>query len=262
MPQLQFKLEVFEGPLDLMLHLISKHKLNINDISISILLEQYLEYIENMKAADLDVASEFLTMAARLVYIKTVSLLPRHEEGEELKRELQGQLIEYQLAKLIAARMAELNKGGLLFTRKPQEIEIDRIYRRIHDKNVLLDAYMMSVGKAKRKLPPPRTAFSGIVSRRMVSVESRIIFVLQKLYRDSRVKYSEFFDSGDRSELVAVFLAMLELIKSKRVCVNEDNSYVEFNKSQALTSEELQDVIDQYKRDEPDDYTEHEQQAD
>ena len=89
--QLNFKLDVFEGPLDLLLHLISKHKLNINDIEISKLLEQYLDVIAEMKMADLEVASEFLEMAARLVYIKTVSLLPRHEEAEDLKKELTGQ---------------------------------------------------------------------------------------------------------------------------------------------------------------------------
>ena len=79
MEKLNFKLEVFEGPLDLMLYLISKHKLNIYDISITALLEQYLDYIEQMKMADLEVASEFLAMAAHLVYIKTVSLLPKPE---------------------------------------------------------------------------------------------------------------------------------------------------------------------------------------
>ena len=93
MEQLSFKLEVFEGPLDLLLHLIAKHKLDIQDIEISSLLEQYLEYIAQMKLADLEVASEFLEMAARLVYIKTVSLLPKHEEAEELKRELTGELL-------------------------------------------------------------------------------------------------------------------------------------------------------------------------
>ena len=85
--QLEFHLGEFEGPLELLLFLISKHKLNINDIEISALLEQYLDYIERMQAADLEVASDFLEMAARLVYIKTVSLLPRQEEeGEQLRR--------------------------------------------------------------------------------------------------------------------------------------------------------------------------------
>ena len=85
--KMSFKLEVFEGPLDLLLHLIAKHKLNINDIPIMILVEQYLNYISDMAEQDMEVAGDFLEMAARLIYIKTVSLLPRKEEAEALKKE-------------------------------------------------------------------------------------------------------------------------------------------------------------------------------
>lgn len=102
MEQISFKLEVFEGPLDLLLHLISKHKLNINDIPITELLDQYLDYISRMSEQNMEIAGEFLEMAARLVYIKTVSLLPQKEEAEQLKKELQGRLIEYSLCKKTA----------------------------------------------------------------------------------------------------------------------------------------------------------------
>lgn len=242
MEKLSFTLDVFEGPLDLLLHLISKHKLNINDIEISKLLEQYIAYIENAKENDLEVASEFLAMAARLVYIKTVSLLPRHdEEGEELKRELEGQLLEYQLCKQVASRLASMNRSHLLFLREPLEIPIDKTYKRNHQPDELLAAYIESVGKAKRRLPPPKTAFSGIVSKRMVSVESRIVYVLNKLYKTGRVKYNEFFYSGDRSELVATFLAMLELIKSSRIRLSDDNSYVSFNPDYKEEKDEFKD---------------------
>lgn len=89
MDNLTYKIEVFEGPMDLLLHLISKHKLNINDIPIVELVNQYLDYVRKMEEADFDVAGDFLEMAARLIYIKTVSLLPRHEEAETLKKSLQ-----------------------------------------------------------------------------------------------------------------------------------------------------------------------------
>ena len=89
MQELKFKLEVYEGPLDLMLSLIAKHKLNIYDIEISLLLEQFMLYLDRMKQADIEIAGEFLEMAARLIYIKTVSLLPKPEEAEEIKKELQ-----------------------------------------------------------------------------------------------------------------------------------------------------------------------------
>ena len=97
--QLSYKLPDFEGPLDLLLHLIAKNKLQISEVRISSLLDQYLEQIEQMQAANLDVASEFLEMASRLVYIKTVYLLPKHEEAEALEKELVGQLLEYQICK-------------------------------------------------------------------------------------------------------------------------------------------------------------------
>lgn len=242
MEQLHFKLDVFEGPLDLLLHLISRHKLDIYDIEISSLLTQYLEYINQMKAADLEVASEFLAMAARLVYIKTMSLLPRHEEeSNELKRELEGQLLELKLCKEMAERLRERSMGGLLFLREPVKLPADKTYRLEHPPRALLDAYLAAVGKARRKLPPPRTAFSGIVSRRMVSVESRIVFVLKTLYRSGRVDYDEFFRAEDRSELVATFLAMLELIKSKRIRVSDDNAEVYFCRDYDAAEMEISD---------------------
>lgn len=229
--QLNFKLDVFEGPLDLLLHLISKHKLNINDIEISKLLEQYMDAIAEMKMADLEVTSEFLEMAARLVYIKTVSLLPRHEEADDLKKELTGQLLEYQACKAAAARLALQNNGYNIFVRQPEKIPIDKTYTREHMSDELLFAYLDVIGKAKRKLPPPASAFSGIVTKRMVSVTSRIIFVLRKLYNSGKVEYNQFFTTGDRSEMVATFLAMLELIKSKRITISDDNTYVYFDRT-------------------------------
>ena len=98
MEAISYKLDVFEGPLDLLLHLISKHKIDINDIPILLLVEQYLDYVRQMKEEDMEVASEFLEMAARLIYIKTVSLLPVHEEeADELKKELDKVLADKEI---------------------------------------------------------------------------------------------------------------------------------------------------------------------
>ena len=116
METISYKLPVFEGPLDLLLFLVQKHKLNIYDIPIAQVLEQYLAAIREMQAYDMEIASEFLEMAAQLVYIKSVMLLPRHEEEtEEFKRELTGQLIEYQLCQQMARRLAADYVGGDLF---------------------------------------------------------------------------------------------------------------------------------------------------
>ncbi len=220
MEKLSYKLQDFEGPLDLLLRLISKNKLNIYDIQISLLLEQYMEHIHAMQEQDMDVASEFLEMAARLVYLKTAMLLPKHDEAEELKKELTGQLLEYQECQRVAALLA----GRLTFdamTRSPQELEIDAVYRLAHDPQILLDAYFAAAGKGKRRLPPSPAAFSGIVSRRIVSVGSRIIFVLRKLWTGRSVPFDQLLErSESKSQLVATFLAVLELVKAKRIEVH------------------------------------------
>lgn len=142
MDVISYKLPVFEGPLDLLLLLVQKNKLNIYDIPIAEVLQQYMEYIQRMQDSDLDVATEFLDMAARLVEIKSAMLLPRHEEAEQLKRELTGELIEYQLCQEAARRLAAHNIGGDLFIRDPEEIEPDYTYRLTHDRGMLLDAYL------------------------------------------------------------------------------------------------------------------------
>ncbi len=235
---LQFHLGEFEGPLELLLFLISKHKLDIRDIEISVLLEQYLDYIGQMQSADLEVASEFLEMAARLVYIKTVSLLPKPEEGEKLKEELQGQLLEYSLCRQVAGELAGMYLGNRVLVRPAAQMLLSLSYQGTHSPAELLAAYRQAAGKAMRRLPPPAAAFSGIVSRRFVSVTSKIVFILKKLYRTGQVGYEEFFKASDRSELVATFLAMLELMKSRRITVSEDNSTVYFNRREQAAGEE------------------------
>ncbi len=228
--QLEFKIGDFEGPLDLLLFLISKHKMNINDIEISELLVQYLDAIEQMQSADLELKSEFLEMAARLVYIKTVSLLPKYEEAEELKKELEGQLLEYKICKEMAEKLADMAKLRHVFVRNQMKIKIDPTYEGNHAPDELVAAYLMVVGKAKRRLPPPASAFSGIVNRRVVSVTSKIVYVLRKLYKTGQMAYDDFFVVSDRSELVATFLAMLELMKSHRISVSDDNKTVYFHR--------------------------------
>ena len=229
MEKLSYKLEVFEGPLDLLLSLISKNKLNIYDIPIAELLDQYMEQIRLMKEENMDVASEFLEMAARLVHIKSVSLLPKREnEEEELKRELTGQLIEYQLCKQIAVKMAAQVSFDRI-VRDTADIPADLTYKRKHDPQDLVRAYLNAIGRGKRFLPPPKERFTEIVARRFVSVSSQIVFVLKKLLKKREIGFNKLFEGKtDSSERVAAFLAILELVKGKRVRVDgdADNSVV------------------------------------
>ena len=230
--KLNYKLEAFEGPLDLLLFLIQKHKLNICDINISELLEQYTETIKDIENfEDMDEAAEFLEMAARLVYIKTAMLLPRYDdEGEKLRQELQGELIEYQACKMVAAELKERFCGNSVFSRKPMPIEADNTYARIHPTEDILKAYLSALGRKQRKLPPPVEAFSGVVHKKLISVPSRAIILLKRLYRRTKLKWNDLFYGSTRSESVAMFLAVLELVKKGRINVGDDNT-VELNKN-------------------------------
>ncbi len=221
MEQINYKLEVFEGPMDLLLHLISKHKLNINDIPIVELVNQYLDYVRQMENADFDVAGDFLEMAARLIYIKTVSLLPRQEEAEELKRELTGELIEYRDCKIVAEKLSHSTEGFDRFVRDPQPGYINYDYERFHEGEELLNAYISAAGRAQRKLPPPLDSFKVIVARKFVNVASKVGGVIEKLKAKRKVKFLNLFeDAQSKSDLVATFLAVLELAKTKKIVLN------------------------------------------
>ena len=221
---LSYKLESFEGPLDLLLQLIARNKLNIYDIQLSVLIEQYLEQIELFKQQELEISSEFLEMAARLIYIKTVSLLPKHEEVERLKEELTGELIEYQLCRELAGKLSEMTGGFDNFIKLPSNVEVDKTYVLEHDSGILYTAYIAAVGRGQRRLPPPVTPFTKIVAKKIVAVSTKIVFVMRKLVRGGTNKLSNLYKGAtSRSELVATFLAVLELCKANRVEISGDN---------------------------------------
>ena len=220
---LSYKLDVFEGPLDLLLNLIAKNKLNIYDIPIAELLEQYMAQIHEMQAADMDVASEFLEMAARLVHIKSVSLLPKKEEEAALKQELTGQLLEYQQCKEAAMRLRERFSLDSI-VRAQADIPADLTYKRHHKPQELLSVYLSMLGKKKPPEPQkPEDTISKLITRRVVSVASQIVFVLRSLWKKRHVSLKELFrGKNDPSERVAAFLAVLELVKDKRLRVDGD----------------------------------------
>ncbi len=219
METISYKLDVFEGPMDLLLHLISKHKIDINDIPILLLVEQYIEYVKKMQEEDMEVASEFLEMAARLVYIKTVSLLPVHEEeADALKSELQGELSEYKDCKLMAQKLSAQADGFDYYSRKPEKFAPDMTYTRSHEPFELFKAYLAAVGRGKRNLPPPIEAFTGIVAHKIVPIRERVGFIMNKLFKGKRQRFKSFFEKAEsRSEMVATFLALLSLTKDKKI---------------------------------------------
>ncbi len=224
MEVLSYKTADFEGPLDLLLVLISKNKMNIYDINISELLEQYMQQINLLTEGSMDIASEFLEMAARLVYIKSAMLLPRYDDDTDPRAELSGELLEYQLCKEIAAKLSEMTEGFGTFVREPLKIEADKTYRRTHSADELINAYLNAVGRGLRKQMPSVDTFTPLVAKKIVSVSSKVVHVLRSVRKNSSVRFKSLFDKAEsRSELVATFLAVLELIKAHRLNADMSN---------------------------------------
>lgn len=224
MDKLSYKLDAFEGPLDLLLHLIAKNKLNIYDINICELVKQYLDCIKQMKEQSMDISSDFLEMASRLVYIKSVSLLPKDEESEELKDKLSGELIEYRTVKLLSAELSKIADGFGKFIRQPTMPSVDQTYLLTHDRQVLSHWYLAAVGRGQRRLPPPATAFEPLVKKPVIPVSAKIVYVIRRLFSGVKVKYKSMFSSvKSKSEAVATFLAILELIRGGRIAIDRND---------------------------------------
>lgn len=224
-----FRLEVFDGPLDLLLFLISKNKVSIYDIPISLILEQYMEYIDDLKKMDLEVSSEFIEMAANLMYIKSKMLLPTLDEDEEDPREKLAQaLAEYKRYKEILEPMRELNKrAGITFTRQMQVMEFDKKHTRVYEMDKLADAYNSARRRYDYLTTSPINNFKGIVGRQIASVKTKIITVLRALTKKRHVSFISLFKfSKTRSDIVATFLAVLELSKNERITINDSSSEI------------------------------------
>lgn len=227
MQTISFKLEVFEGPMDVLLNLISKHKLNIYDIEISSLLEQYLAYLEQCREQDLELAGSFLEMAARLIYIKTASLLPRPEEAQKEKQALQGALIEYALCKQASQQLRERFIGNQIFVRRPMQVKVSGAYARRHEPEILLESWKRMGQKHRKPQENVRSSLQRVVSQPVVSVMSKVVYVMRKVYHNEHVYFGEIYaDVRGRSARVALFLAVLELTKHGRIGISEDGSYI------------------------------------
>lgn len=223
MEALTFKLEEFEGPLDLLLYLVSKNKMDLYDIPILELIDQYTALINTLEEGRLEAASEFIEMAARLVQMKSYLLLPRSEEAERLQQELTGQLIEYEACKRMAKKLGRLAADTFIAVRRPMETEQDPTYRLHHEPSLLSDAWNSLMGRSQRRRAPSQERFEPLVTAPFVSVESRVVHVLRGLLRGRVRALRQLFSRKDsRSRTVATFLAVLELVRAGRMTIGED----------------------------------------
>lgn len=233
MDTMLYKLDSFEGPLDLLLHLISKNKVSIYDIPIVEITSQYLEAIDGIEESQLENTSEFLVMAAQLLYIKSKMLLPKKEDEEEEdpRDDLARRLAEYQRYKEASD---ELRKNEFwsryMFFKEEEKIDFPLPeYSKAHTVDELMDAFNAILQRKIRFKKPEKKAFSGIVGREKVSVEDMAAKLSGILKQKKRLEFRKAF-SGKKSkpEMVATFLAILEMIRGGRIIAEYDEKSKDF----------------------------------
>ena len=225
-------LEDFEGPLDVIFELLSKNKIEIQDVSISAILEQYLGYLDEMKRMDMEIASEFITMASHLMLIKTKMLLSAAEQAEaESELDLLRQsLVERkrkeameQIRQAVAVLEPRNEIGRCLFTKEPEPLRREQGYRYQHDVIDLLRALDIIAERSQRQLPPPTANFRGIVGKEPYPIGRKTGEVLRQLLLRGVERLKNLFrGSRSRSEVVATFLAILDLCKTNSVTLEDD----------------------------------------
>ncbi len=227
-------MEDFEGPLDVIFLLLSKNKIEIQDVSITAILEQYLAYLDEMKRLDMEIASEFITMASHLMLIKTKMLLSAAEaaEAESELDLLRQSLIERQRREAIEqiriaiSVLEPLNDvGRCVFTKDPEPLRRDQTYRYQHATEDMLRALDEIAERNQRRLPPPTVNFKGIVGKEPYPVSRKAVELVRTLVLRGIEKLKNLFKGNrSRSEIVATFLAILDLCKNNSVRLEDDNS--------------------------------------
>lgn len=219
-----YQLEGFEGPLDVLLTLIERHKIDIYNIEISLLLEQYMAWMNQARERNLEITADFLEMASRLVYIKSCSLLPKTEDEEEdPKWLLEQMLIEYAKYKRISLLMRPKYQGDKIHFKEHLPTDLPKPdYEGGKEATVLYDTYTKLLKRHKDRIHPPKESINSLVSTKFIAVGTKIVSVMRVLIKKTTAPFKNLFRGAkSRSEIVATFLALLELMRSGRVEVKE-----------------------------------------
>lgn len=234
MEKILYKLDSFEGPLDLLLTLIQKNKVSIYDIPIVEITAQYMEAIEGIEEMNLENTSEFLVMASHLLYIKSKMLLPKNEaeeEEEDPREELAKRLAEYQQFKEASKelRKSEFSSKYMVF-RETEKIDFPiPEYNRSHQTDELIEAFNHIFQRQIRRAKPEKRAFSQIVGREKVSVDDMVEKICKRLKKNSRLRFETLFMPEDsKPEMIATFLAVLEMIKLGKLYADYDENKKDF----------------------------------
>ena len=233
------KLQVFEGPMDLLMHLIEKNKIDIYDIPIVTITDQYLEYVRQMEHSDMNVTSEFLVMAATLLDIKSRMLLPREEdeEGEEEdpRDELVRRLLEYKMYKFMSEELREKSRhAGLSYFREQDLPEEVRSYvpplnyeELIGDRTAqsLRNVFADVMKRRKSRVDPIRSGF-GKIHREVISVADKTLYIRAYLQSHPHADFREMLELEDsKEEIIVTFLVILELMKHQKIRITQEEAF-------------------------------------
>ena len=220
--QLTYRLDQFEGPLDLLLTLISKNKVSITDIPIAIICDQYMEYIEEAERMDLDIASEFIVMASELMLIKSRMLLPKEDEEEEDPRAvLTDALLRYQQAKEASQKLLPMYafySGRMV--KDTDEISVDKTFVADQDVTSLCSAVRRIVAYNNALEKAATTAFKPMISKPIIPVEIKIVSIIRAVESRGVATLEDILiDEVSLPDMIASFLGVLELIKVRKLIV-------------------------------------------
>lgn len=230
MEELVFHLTRYDGPLDLLLALIAKNKMDILDIQISVIFGQYMEYVDDLKKMDSDAAGDFIVMASELMLIKSRMLLP-HEPEDDPRSALVQTLMDYQTVKELSGWFSEREKTFAgRFCKDEDELEPgvpdDNSFCADELKKMLRSMLMRMADDETQKYDKPIEAIDPIIKRKIVSIPAKIIWVMRLMYKKSAVHLDELFENAEgRSEIIAVFYSVLELLKAGRVTLCRDPEF-------------------------------------
>lgn len=225
------KIENFEGPLDLLCHLIDKNKMNINDVNLSEITDQYIDYINKMEEMNLEVTSEFLIMASTLIYIKSKNLLPKasDEEEEISEEELLRRIIEYKKYKEISKTLKEMYKNNAVrFFKNAEVIELPKQkLERNYDKSVIVDAYQKVVKSNEEKVNQNARNLEQIAVIEKYTVASKVKQMLTVLVKRPKFVFNTLFSlkQCEKAEVVSAFSGLLELSRRSEVMTNQDKLF-------------------------------------
>lgn len=227
MDAISYRLEAFEGPLDLLLSLIQKNKMSIDNIQINVICEQYIQYIEEAQSLDMELASEFIVMASELMLIKSKMLLPKEEKEEEDPRAaLADALLKYQQAKEAAKKMALLYpKFSARLEKDTDEISVDRSFVADQDIESLCIAVRRIITYNENRPKIEREVFKPMISSPIVPVEVKITGILKRMAHKKKTSLRELLsDSVSLPDMIAIFLGVLELIKIRKILITDSDS--------------------------------------